>query len=174
MCISLPFFYAFTGCDTTSSFFGKGKCKVFDFWMKSELKDDLVLLFIKLSQHPVDLHISELDLLQRFVLQIYGIRALPNQSHGYTRMLSFVKLPDNETRNLIPSKDALLQHARRAMYQAGYVWREAVADDPLPNPEQWGWKKDGSKFIPLWVSAGSPERELSHLITICSCRTVKC
>ena len=35
-CNALPFFYAFTECDTVSSFFSKGKCKVWDAWHESE------------------------------------------------------------------------------------------------------------------------------------------
>ena len=29
-CDALPFFYAFSGCDTISSFFKVGKCKFYD------------------------------------------------------------------------------------------------------------------------------------------------
>ena len=36
ICKALPFFYCFTGCDTNSSFHGKGKCSFFKAWMKSE------------------------------------------------------------------------------------------------------------------------------------------
>ena len=36
VCKALPYFYVFTGCDTVSSFNGKGKCTFFDTWMESE------------------------------------------------------------------------------------------------------------------------------------------
>ena len=36
ICKALPYFYAFTGCDTVSSFNGKGKCTIFDTWMESK------------------------------------------------------------------------------------------------------------------------------------------
>ena len=32
-CIALPMFHAFTGCDTVSSFFGRGKKTAWDTWM---------------------------------------------------------------------------------------------------------------------------------------------
>ena len=35
-CDALPFFYAFTGCDTVSSFFSKDKCRAWDVWQNSE------------------------------------------------------------------------------------------------------------------------------------------
>ena len=41
VCKALPFFFAFTGCDTVSSFHGKGKCTRFDLEMKMLEKDKL-------------------------------------------------------------------------------------------------------------------------------------
>ena len=38
-CSALPFFNAFTGCDTVSSFFWKRKCMAWDAWHQSEQKD---------------------------------------------------------------------------------------------------------------------------------------
>ena len=38
VCKALPYFYAFTGCDTVSSFNGKGKCTFFDTWMEVKRK----------------------------------------------------------------------------------------------------------------------------------------
>ena len=49
---ALPYFYAFTGCDTASSFNGKGKCTFFDTWMESKKKSDLTKTFIKLGNMP--------------------------------------------------------------------------------------------------------------------------
>ena len=39
ICRALLFFYALSGCDIVSSFFGKGKCKMFDVWLHSINKD---------------------------------------------------------------------------------------------------------------------------------------
>ena len=33
LCNALAFFHSFTGCDTSSSFFGKGKTTLFDAWL---------------------------------------------------------------------------------------------------------------------------------------------
>ena len=35
ICRALPFFYALSGCETVLSFYGKGKCKAYDVWLKS-------------------------------------------------------------------------------------------------------------------------------------------
>ena len=42
--IALPFFLAFTGCDTTSGFYNLSKSKFFDVWMKYKEKDDVTNL----------------------------------------------------------------------------------------------------------------------------------
>ena len=57
---------------------------------------------------------------------------------------------------LPPTQDALLQHARRATYQAGVWCTSEKAYQSLPSPEGWGWTlKDnawalsGAQFQPL-------------------------
>ena len=39
VCKTLPYFYAFIGCNTVSSFNGKGKCIFFDTWIESKQKE---------------------------------------------------------------------------------------------------------------------------------------
>ena len=48
---------------------------------------------------------------------------------------------DIDLRNLIPSKDAILQHTKRAIYQSGFLWREAVLDCEITDPLEWRWTK---------------------------------
>ena len=49
---TLPFQYACTGCDTTSSFFHIGKCKWFDYWINSPEQDTFTAVFLELSNCP--------------------------------------------------------------------------------------------------------------------------
>ena len=64
ICKALPFFYAFTGCDTVSSFSGKGKCTFFDAWMKSREKiklqkvDNTLLLYKILNLNSCSLPVT--------------------------------------------------------------------------------------------------------------------
>ena len=46
ICRALPFFYAFAGCDTISSFYNHSKLKILDAWMKYSQKED-VKMFLK-------------------------------------------------------------------------------------------------------------------------------
>ena len=45
--LALPFFYAFTECDTVFSFYDNGKCKAYDFWLK--VKGKMILLMFSSS-----------------------------------------------------------------------------------------------------------------------------
>ena len=72
--LALPFFYAFTGCDTVSSFYGKDKCKASDVWVKTERKDDFTDVFVVLGEKPSNVTSNHIDMLKSFVLQLYGSR----------------------------------------------------------------------------------------------------
>ena len=66
---ALPYFYAFTECDTVSSFNGKGKCTFFDTWMESEKKSDLAKTFIKLGNMPESINSDDKNILEFLVKQ---------------------------------------------------------------------------------------------------------
>ena len=71
---ALPFFYSFTGCDMASSYYGKGKRKAYDVWVKSERRDDFFDDFVELGEKPTDVISDHIDMLNSFVLQLYGLR----------------------------------------------------------------------------------------------------
>jgi len=49
-------------------------------------------------------------------------------------------------------KAALEQHVRRAVYQGGHVWGQALVPAPtLPSPTDWGWIKTSGVYEPLWT-----------------------
>ena len=169
--LALPFFNAFTGCDTVSSFYGKGKCKAYDVWVKSERKDDFPDVFVELGGKPTNATSDHIDLLESFVLQLYGSR---HDTLGAARLDKFQKSTDNDLRLLPPSKDALRQHIYRTSYQAGYLWRQSVEELDIPDPGQWGWKTDSKgDFQPLWTTS-QPSVTVKNFIETCSCKTGKC
>ena len=73
-CNALSFFNAFTGCDTVSSFFSKGKCRPWDAWHQSEQKDVLSNLFSELGNKPSRISLDQINMLEKFVLEIYAVR----------------------------------------------------------------------------------------------------
>ena len=129
ICKALPFFYSFSGCDTTSSFFKRGKYKIWDTWHNSRHNDEITSVFTKLSDQPPLITDIEMNILEQFVIEIYSVsKSFKYTSLGEMRLQKFITSTDNNLRNLPPSRDALLQPAKRACYQAGYLWRETISN----------------------------------------------
>ena len=53
-CQALPYFYAFTGCDTTSQFLGKGKKSA---WESCKAYPDAFKAFIFARDHPFQIEV---------------------------------------------------------------------------------------------------------------------
>ena len=54
--------------------------------------------------------------------------------------------------NIPPIKAALLQHVKRAVYQSGYVWSQAlVPSSACTCPGDWGWVGTEEGWKPLWA-----------------------
>ena len=111
-----------------SSFYGKGKCKMYDIWMNCSYKDQMTELFIQLGKFPSDVTDNQMSLLERYILELYGSRA---SSLGAARLDRFNKSSDNDLRALPPSRDVLRQ-------QSGYLWRQSVEEVVLPDPRIGG------------------------------------
>ena len=172
-CVALPFQYAFTGCDIVSSFFSKGKCKAWDLWQQSEIKDELTSLFVQLGNKPANVSSLHMDLLEKFVLQLYALSRVDSLTQG--RLDKFKMATDNDLRKLPPGRDALTQHTKRACYQAGYIWREATGDFQLPDPGLWGWVREGNEhYAPLWETSPSSQVHFQQFISTCFCGAQKC
>ena len=51
-----------------------------------------------------------------------------------------------------PTQATLMQHTKRAIYQASCIWGKAkLRQMELPSPADWGWKKDDSLKI-VWTT----------------------
>ena len=175
-CKALPYFHAFTGCDTASSFFGKGKTTMFDAWMIFPKLSELNSTFIELSNSPTSVSKENLKILEEFMLFVYF-----GKDHKYTdindaRCTSFFKSPDPKLKETILSRDALFEHVKRSTYQAGWLWKECLVNVILPDPRLWGWKTNtGSHitYIPQWET-NTATVKLETIISICSCKTNRC
>ena len=71
--------------------------------------------------------------------------------------------------NLPPTKDALLQHTRRAVYQAG-VWTMSTHTHlVVPSPQDFAWTKVSESWVPVWMTIPEVSRSCSELVK-CSCK----
>ena len=176
ICHSLTFFHAFSGCDTTSSFYGKGKTTFWDVWMTFSKHSALTQTFIQLSNTPEFVNEENINLLEEIMLYLYF-----GKDHGYSsindaRCKSFFRSPDPNLRETILSKEALLEHIKRSTYQAGWMWRECERNIVLPDPALWGWKtfsEQFSRYFPRWQENESVTNIFEVLAT-CGCKTSIC
>ena len=150
-CNALPFFYAFTGTDTASSSFSKGKSWAKDAGHQSEEKDVLANVFSKLGNKPLRLSLDQTNVLEKFVLEIYAVRKVDSLTQA--RLDKFMMSTDNDLQKLVPSREALIHHTKLACCQAGYLWRDSIDNFDLPDTKSWGWgKKSDGNNGPLWES----------------------
>ena len=67
--LALPFFYAFTGCETTSSFYRYRKCKFWDTWMRED--PEVISTFIELSNARTEIREDQICKIEYFLVSIY-------------------------------------------------------------------------------------------------------
>ena len=128
VCKALPYFYAFTGCDTVSSFNGKGKCTFFDTWMESKKKNDLTKTFIKPGNMPESINSDDRNTLEFLVKTVYfgNVKDIENISLNEMRKHHFIQSTSNNLKKIAPSSDALNMHSLRAAHTAGFEWVECL------------------------------------------------
>ena len=174
-CQGLPFFFAFSRCDTVSSFFNLGKCKMWDRWFEHPDKDRITHVFRELSNMPESVTEEQMIILECYILFVYSPNVDPSRGLNEYRMLDFECTTHNNLRLIPPSMNALLEHVKRACYQGGWIWRHCMVNRNPPNPECWGWKLDNGHFRPKWDTRASNMKKLEDIVTTtCSCKVAKC
>ena len=88
------------------------------------------------------------------------------------RMDMFFKKSQN-LENVPPSKNALLQHTKRAIYQTG-IWSQCLEPiQNLPPPSDFGWINSSVDpdipWEPLWFTNGEASKECREFLK-CSCQ----
>ena len=173
-CSTLLFFHSFTGADSTSSFFKLTKKEWYSHWENFPLKHDLNKVFQNLSNCPTREEVlSAQEILQKFVVYVYTKKKKIDCDLDELRFIMFQKDSSNALRNLPPSKDALLQHALRSAYQAGWVWGNSLTECIPPSPELWGWQILNDHLRIHWSSL-NVHNDLLIVTNICQCRTAGC
>ena len=158
--------YAFTGCDSVSSFAGKGKLPALKLMKKDERFQEL---FHRLGQ---ELTVTEDDvsLLEEFVCCLYGGQKLKVKNVSELRYLLFcAKGAEIGSHQLPPSHGCLLKHILRANYQA-YVWRRSLnAMVMLPEPDGHGWKIVDDELVIDWTDEKPAPDAVIEMMS-CKCK----
>ena len=139
---AILFFHAFTGCDVTSGFRGKGKRTAWQTW---DVFPEASEVFQNLSQSQPIMTDSDLKILERFVVIMYD-KSCSAESVDDARMELFAR-KQRAYQSIPPTKAALIQHIKRASYQAGCIWSQSTIRQPEPqSPSDWGWTHNGDSW----------------------------
>ena len=99
-------------------------------------------------------------------------RTSPHKTVNDARLELYFQNSHNLER-IPPTADALLNHTKCAVYQAG-VWSSALEPQPsLPSPSLHGWKRDdpNSMWEHTWITQGEANKECRKFVK-CSCKAV--
>lgn len=167
---ALPVFHSFTGCDTTSSFFGRGKKSAWEAW---NCYPQVTHAFTYMALHPyteLDIDNENFKLLERFTVILYDKNCELDNVNEARKELFCQKSKSME--KLPPTKDALLQHSKRAAYQAGVWCTSEHSQQHTPNPEGWGWtqKLGSASWVPLWNILPIASKACTELVK-CNCKS---
>ncbi|KAJ8364285.1 hypothetical protein SKAU_G00131160 [Synaphobranchus kaupii] len=160
------FFHAFTGCDVVSAFRGKGKKSAWQTWdVCTEASD----VFMKLSKYPPTVEDGDLQVLEKFVITMYD-RSSTAAGIDDARLDMFAR-KQKPYEAIPPTRAALIQHAKRAAYQAGCIWGQAtVCQMETKSPSDWGWTKQGDLWQIFWTVL-PPIAQRCQQLTKCGCKT---
>lgn len=164
-CIALPVFHAFTGCDTVSSFGGRGKKTAWDVWMTF---DAVTQAFCALATTPNSVD-SLLEILERYVVLLYDRTSSQTEVNQARKELFTLK--GRAIDGLPPTRAALIEHTKRAAYQAGHCWGQMMLANPeLPSPEDWGWRrKETGGWEIHWTTLPEAAKACRELLR-CGCK----
>ena len=165
VCRALPGLHAFTGCDSTSAFVGRGK------------KTGLALISAAsggaarqaMTQLGTSLKVSNdlLDMCEQFACKLYG-----SKTHTSINELRYEMFCSKASQSfqLPPPQDALHKHILRANYQTA-VWIHALVAKPdLPGPDGHGWYVADGQLKVDWMDQQPAPSELLEFVS-CGCQT---
>ncbi len=132
--------------DTVSSFGTKGKKTAWTTWINYE---DITPTFLALSAGPAHIKDEDVAMLERFTILLYN-RTSTIVKIDEARQELFTK-KGRAMDALPPTKAALVQHIKRAVYQGGHCWGKTlqVCLD-MPTPRNWA----PSVGVKHWQSNG--------------------
>lgn len=171
VCRALIGMHAYTGCDTVSSFAGKGKAKALKILMHSR---DYQTTFTELGTEW-NVSAALFEKLEAFTCLLYATKVSSTnfKVNDLRYHLFCAKNGEIESHQLPPCRDCLVQHAQRANYQAA-IWQRCLEHNAaIPSPEGRGWKieregNDVDNLVVNWMS-GQPAPQAILDMLSCNC-----
>lgn len=170
LCSALLGAHAYSGCDSTSAFKGKGKVKAIKLIQNSEAHQTT---FARLGE-SWDIEDSLFSDVERFTCRLYGncritkvnqLRYISLQSKCGGKGSSLKKSSNVDLSSLPPCQSSLQQHIRRVNYQVG-IWKRAHIYKPnIPSPiSGHGWTVEDGVMQPKWMEGDMMPQELIDIL----------
>ena len=164
-CRALPFFNAFTGCDTVSAFVGKEKKSALQTWNVFQAATEV---FTRLSAPVSSITDDEFSIIEEFVVIMYDRESETNKFDE--ARLDLVADKQRQYNSVPPSSAALVQHVKKSALQSGHTWGEALSRiQNVSTPSNWGWKKENDVWVPHWTSLAPIAASCQELLK-CGCK----
>ncbi|KAJ8049553.1 hypothetical protein HOLleu_02339 [Holothuria leucospilota] len=168
VCQALIGLHCFTGCDSVSSFYGMGKKKAFNLLLKDkQLCDGFKDLGERFIIEP-----NMLAELEKFVCRLYGQRTVYKVNEARYNMFRLMRKSEM---CMPPNQDVLIEHTRRANYQAAIYKRSLQATSDVPSPVGHGWHMKEGELSIHWMNL-PPAPDSVMELAYCSgrCNKSKC
>ena len=161
---ALPIFHAFTGCDTVSCFTGRSKRTALAVW---KIYPEVTNAFLELASPPSQISEECIGHLERFVVLMYDKTSEKIKVNDARKQLFSTK--GRSLESIPPTRAALIQHTKRAAYQGGHCWSQALITRPqLPSPQDWGWTWTTDGWQPYWTTLPDVTKSSRELVR-CGC-----
>ncbi|CAH3043013.1 unnamed protein product [Porites lobata] len=165
---ALPGFHAWSGADVTGNFAFKGKLQCWKAFLQAD--EDCVTALADLGS-TIFPTAGMFYAIEKLVCQLY----LPKTKISSLKDLRWLlfRRKQAESERLPPTQAALREAIKRAHYQAMIWANDKVANPDLPSPENYGWKKDKDKWIPVMTRLQPAPDAVLYLVK-CGCGKDKC
>lgn len=161
ICSALIGLHVFTGCDSITSFYGKGKKKPYSTAVDHE---PFLTAFSELGTE-FTLKPTLMPLLEGYVCRLYG-HGTSDVNHVRYKIFCTSK----SEQSMPPTRDALEQHCLRANYQAAIHRRAMVQFINAPSPVGHGWQMENDELSYKWMTQ-PPAPDILLEVVQCSCKT---
>ena len=157
--------HCFTGCDSVSSFHGKGKVRA----VKLMLEESRFINFFSEVGRTFDISEGLMSKAEEFVCCLYG----KNMKEVNNARASLFKTGKHMDDTLPPNKDSLGKHLSRANYQAAIHHRCLECNPSIPPPINHGWILDDGVLRVKWMDLLPAPEAVLELVN-CKCKKSKC
>lgn len=162
--------HAFSGCDTTSAIFGKGKKQLLRlFESERGLQQSALTFSCNKSTHADVSRAGEIIFMYLYGSKLGSFANLDDlRFHLFQKSL---KRTHAKLESLPPTSAAAAQHSFRCFYQVQF-WK----GNPL-NPEKWGWTRINGLLEPIRTTLPPAPDEILNLVSCActgNCSTAQC